>query len=106
LYASPEGLGQSFSFDMLMCPYNAAKYKETIDESLKQVKNIESSTTWVLSNHDVSGRSRADVIHKLIPGDPTCDSIWYSRVDYRRDCRRLLEVQQGLPAQQRLEAFL
>jgi alpha-glucosidase len=37
-----------------MCPYNAAKYKETIDESLKQVKETESSTTWVLSNHDVS----------------------------------------------------
>lgn len=56
LYASPEGLGQSFSFDMLMCPYNAAKYKETIDESLKQVKDTDSSTTWVLSNHDVSWR--------------------------------------------------
>lgn len=54
LYASPEGLGQSFSFDMLMCPYNAAKYKETIDASLKLVKSTGSSTTWVLSNHDVS----------------------------------------------------
>lgn len=54
LYASPEGLGQAFSFDMLMCDYSAKKIKETIGDSLKLAGTSGSSTTWVLSNHDVS----------------------------------------------------
>lgn len=53
LYASSEGLGQAFSFDMLMCPYDDAKYKEVIEGSLKFAKESGSSTTWVFSNHDV-----------------------------------------------------
>lgn len=53
LYASSEGLGQAFSFDMLICPYNATKYKETIEGSLRFAKESGSSTTWVFSNHDV-----------------------------------------------------
>jgi len=54
LYASPEGLGQAFSFDMLMCDYSSKKMKETIGNSLELASTSGSSTTWVLSNHDVS----------------------------------------------------
>lgn len=54
LYASSEGLGQSFSFDMLVCAYQAPVMKELIDNSLKDARSSGSSTTWVLSNHDVS----------------------------------------------------
>lgn len=54
LYASPEGLGQSFSFDMLMCDFKRSDFKSKIDSSLADVKGTSSSTTWVFSNHDVS----------------------------------------------------
>lgn len=53
LYASSEGLGQTFSFDMLMSTYSASAYLDTIKESLRQAKESGSSTTWVFSNHDV-----------------------------------------------------
>ena len=53
LYASSEGLGQAFSFDMLMSAYDAKEYKETITNSLKFANETGSSTTWVFSNHDV-----------------------------------------------------
>jgi len=52
-YASPEGLGQSFSFDMLMCNYKFDEFKKTIAQSLVDAKRSGSSSTWVLSNHDV-----------------------------------------------------
>lgn len=38
---------------MLMCDYSAKKIKETIGDSLKLAGTSGSSTTWVLSNHDV-----------------------------------------------------
>lgn len=53
-YASSEGLGQSFAFDMLMCAFKRNEFKRSIDESLADVKQSGSSTTWVFSNHDVS----------------------------------------------------
>ncbi|ORY30987.1 putative alpha-glucosidase [Naematelia encephala] len=52
-YASPEGLGQCFSFDMLMANYTPESFRSTIDHSLKIAKPSGSSTTWVFSNHDV-----------------------------------------------------
>jgi alpha-glucosidase len=57
-YASPEGLGQSFSFDMLMCDYKCEGFKKTISQSLVDAKKSGSSSTWVLSNHDVSSLTR------------------------------------------------
>lgn len=59
LYASPEGLGQSFSFDMLMLDFGRDDFgrddfRQTIDSSLADSRRSGSSTTWVLSNHDVS----------------------------------------------------
>ncbi len=54
LYPSPEGLGQSFSFDMLMCDYARDAFKNTINISIADAKRSGSSTTWVLSNHDLS----------------------------------------------------
>ena len=54
IYASPEALGQSFSFDMLMCQYGADDFKKTIKNSLANAERSGSSNTWVFSNHDVS----------------------------------------------------
>ncbi|KAL7420666.1 alpha-glucosidase maltase [Cryptotrichosporon argae] len=53
LYASADGLGQAFSFDILVCNFDADEYKKCIDESLRDSAAAGSSTTWVLSNHDV-----------------------------------------------------
>jgi alpha-glucosidase len=52
-YASTEGLGQSFSFDLAFTPWNLKKFKSTIDYNLKASAETGSSNTWVFSNHDV-----------------------------------------------------
>jgi alpha-glucosidase len=50
LYASAQGLGQSFSFDMLMCNYEPKDFKDTITNSLKDAQAADGSTTWVFSS--------------------------------------------------------
>ena len=52
-YASTEGLGQSFAFDLLGTPWDAKRFHDTIDYQLKAAAESGSSTTWVFSNHDV-----------------------------------------------------
>ena len=51
-YASPQGLGQAFNFDLLVQPFSRKRFFSTIDSNLKSAKAEGSSTTWVLSNHD------------------------------------------------------
>jgi alpha-glucosidase len=53
LYARPDELGQAFNFDLLGTPFNAKKFKATIKTNLKLAKTEGSSSTWVLSNHDL-----------------------------------------------------
>ncbi|KLT43849.1 glycoside hydrolase [Cutaneotrichosporon oleaginosum] len=53
LYAAADGLGQAFSFDMLMAPFEPAAFKKIIVDSLDDAAKSGSSTTWVFSNHDV-----------------------------------------------------
>ena len=52
-YASPQGLGQAFNFDLLQANWNAGEYLRTITDNLSDAQRQGSSTTWVLSNHDV-----------------------------------------------------
>ncbi len=52
-YASKDGLGQAFNFDLLGTPWNAKKFRKTIDYNLVEAIKAGSSTTWVFSNHDV-----------------------------------------------------
>lgn len=52
-YASPEGLGQAFNFDLLSARFEAAAFKKIVSENLKLSEESGSSSTWVLSNHDV-----------------------------------------------------
>lgn len=52
-YASPQGLGQAFNFDLLESPWDAAAFASTIEESLALAHESGASSTWVLSNHDV-----------------------------------------------------
>lgn len=53
-YASAEGLGQAFNFDLLEADFDPAQFQAIIDDNLAQAKSSGSSTTWVLSNHDVT----------------------------------------------------
>ncbi len=53
-YASAEGLGQAFNFDLLEADFDAAQFRDIITDNLQQAKQTGSSTTWVLSNHDVT----------------------------------------------------
>lgn len=52
-YASAEGLGQAFEFDLLTQEFDAAAFKEVVVDSLTLAAESGSSSTWVLSNHDV-----------------------------------------------------
>jgi alpha-glucosidase len=52
-YASSEGLGQAFDFDLLPTRWNARAFRDTIGSSLEAARNTRSSSTWTLSNHDV-----------------------------------------------------
>jgi alpha-glucosidase len=52
-YASPEGLGQAFNFDLLRAPWDAGAFHSIIAKNLGEVEGTGSSLTWVFSNHDV-----------------------------------------------------
>jgi alpha-glucosidase len=52
-YASPDGLGQAFNFDLLEANWRAEEFLHVITDSLAEAQRHGVSTTWVLSNHDV-----------------------------------------------------
>ncbi|WP_130177908.1 alpha-amylase family glycosyl hydrolase [Cryobacterium sp. SO1] len=52
-YASPEGLGQAFNFDLLKAEWNAAEFRSIIEDNLREAEQSGASSTWVFSNHDV-----------------------------------------------------
>jgi alpha-glucosidase len=53
LYARPTGLGQAFNFDLLKADFDAAQFRDVIAFCLREAEKTGSSSTWVLSNHDV-----------------------------------------------------
>ena len=52
-YATEETLGQAFNFELLNTPWTKDDYKQTITAVLDFAAKAKSSSTWVLSNHDV-----------------------------------------------------
>jgi alpha-glucosidase len=52
-YASSEGLGQAFNFDLLQADWDYDKFRKVIEENLALAEDNGSSSTWVFSNHDV-----------------------------------------------------
>jgi alpha-glucosidase len=52
-YASPEGLGQAFNFDLLQADFDAEEFHEIITRNLAEAAATGASSTWVFSNHDV-----------------------------------------------------
>ena len=53
LYARPTELGQTFNFDLLDADFDAQSYRDAIALCLDRAAASGSSSTWVLSNHDV-----------------------------------------------------
>jgi len=51
-YASPEGLGQAFNFDLMEADFAARHFRDIVTDNLAQSEVTGSSTTWVFSNHD------------------------------------------------------
>ena len=52
-WVRPDEMHQAFNFAYLETPWNAAKLKSVIDESIEAFGNVGAPSTWVLSNHDV-----------------------------------------------------
>lgn len=52
-YATTDGLGQAFNFDLLTSAWESAAFQKVIDDNLAFADQTGSSTTWVMSNHDV-----------------------------------------------------
>jgi alpha-glucosidase len=76
-YASPEGLGQAFSFDLLMADFNASQFRAIITDNLEQARLTGSTTTWVFSNHDVTRHATRYGLEPLNgrPGKPGVDWV-------------------------------
>jgi len=53
-YASPKGLGQAFNFDLLTSDFDAGQFRRIITHNLTEARVSGASSTWVLSNHDVT----------------------------------------------------
>jgi alpha-glucosidase len=53
LYASAESLGQAFNFELLEADFDPDQFRRIVTENLELAAVSGSSTTWVLSNHDV-----------------------------------------------------
>ncbi|WP_432862452.1 glycoside hydrolase family 13 protein [Microbispora rosea] len=52
-YVRPDELHQAFNFHFLKTPWDAARFREVIDESVRTSALVGAPPTWVLSNHDV-----------------------------------------------------
>ncbi len=53
LYANPSSLGQAFNFDLLKADFDATQFRRIVTHNLELAAASGSSSTWVLSNHDV-----------------------------------------------------
>ncbi len=65
-YASPDGLGQAFDFDLLEADWDATTFRKVIAETLDLAAESGTTSTWVLSNHDVVRHASR---YGLPPGD-------------------------------------
>ncbi|MDQ8703832.1 glycoside hydrolase family 13 protein [Streptomyces sp. LHD-70] len=53
-YASPDGLGQAFNFEMQEAGWRSADFARAIDSGLAQAAESGSTTTWLLGCHDTA----------------------------------------------------
>ncbi|MGI8434818.1 MAG: glycoside hydrolase family 13 protein [Nocardioidaceae bacterium] len=52
-YLRPDELHTAFQFDFLRSPWRGGVMRQVIDDAAKAAGEVEASSTWVLSNHDV-----------------------------------------------------
>jgi alpha-glucosidase len=52
-YARPDEMSQAFNFHWLEAEWSAAAFRDVVSTSLAEAATVDSSPTWVLSNHDV-----------------------------------------------------
>ncbi len=92
-YATTEGLGQAFNFDLLTSAWDAKAFKSVIDDNLDFANETGSSTTWVMSNHDVIRHATRLVIPSDAGGVTfDAENQWY--VNHRLDGD--LDLEKGL----------
>jgi alpha-glucosidase len=87
-YASIEGLGQAFNFDLLTARWDADVFQEVVDRNLEFANTTGSSTTWVMSNHDVIRHTTRMVIPAGADGVTFADeNKWYveNRLNHNLD---------------------
>nr|BFE88525.1 glycoside hydrolase family 13 protein [Planobispora longispora] len=53
LYLRPDELQQAFYFDLLVCPWDASRFRASIERGLEQIVSTGAVITWTLANHDV-----------------------------------------------------
>jgi alpha-glucosidase len=84
-YASEAGLGQAFNFDLLASAWDADSFREIIEDNLQSAKETGSSSTWVMSNHDVIRHATRLVIpgYGSSPDGFSDENNWY--VTHRMD---------------------
>ena len=56
-YLRDDEYHQSFGFDLLAAPWDAAEWRETIHRCCRNAAEVGAAPTWVLSNHDVMRHS-------------------------------------------------
>ncbi len=88
-YAFAQGLGQAFNFDLLTARFAAGEFRKIVAENLELSAESGSSSTWVLSNHNmvrhptryglpfVEGKTNEKVGHEwLLAGGPAEELTW------------------------------
>jgi alpha-glucosidase len=53
LYLRPDEYQQSFNFDLLEANWDAAEMGDIVESAIKAAASVDSTPTWVLTNHDV-----------------------------------------------------
>lgn len=81
-YASPEGLGQAFNFDLLRADWDLEQFRNIISTNLAQAAAAGTSSTWVFSNHDVV---RHPTRYGLPPGQDFSDWLLQDGADPAED---------------------
>ena len=53
-YLRPDVLNSAFNFDFLVCPWDSARLRASIGQTMAMHREVGAPATWVLSNHDVT----------------------------------------------------
>jgi alpha-glucosidase len=69
-YATSQSLGQAFNFDLLRADFRAAEFKAVVSTNVAVADLAGSSSTWVLSNHDVVRHTSRYGLPLTVPGAP------------------------------------